>query len=1339
MTNRKISACLALLMMLMALTPAFATIESDTYCPSGRNDYRHTFSEVSREGGCAQGRYIVTYRCRWCRYEKVETESAPHSWGAWIITEEATCSSTGQRARTCRVCGTNETQTVPKTAHAWGEWVVTDEPTDHSAGQRAHTCARCGETETEPFDPEGTLRRGDTGDDVTALQQALACNGELTTGSADGKFGPGTEAAVRSFQEREGLTVDGVAWPETIARLSHPFGEWEIISEKTDFSIGLRRRVCARCGLVEEEEDAPSPIYRRGDKGDEIVALQQALNEAGYPCGEPDGEFGARTEQAVADLEKDNGAQPDGIAWPGVLKLLHILPADVAAGPAASTGLTLTAEPIPAAHYSEGDTVEAVFTLRNLSTDSAYIINEIVVSGKAEFDDEAWMHEPLAPGGAEQFTARVSVTTDDIDTEWGYVRATVSAVEEVSGAPRYVSDIAFYAVQVEGPSLLLIPYDTTGMTAAQGEVTPVKLCLINNGTVDIDHLALSVSGSGGATGVEDYCDIAPEPTDVLASCESVTFTDFVVPGADDAVAAQANGGLFDRAVLIEGQTVTDAQPVHAQAEFALALLTAPAEPAVSPEKPDDGPAITAIKEADTTGSPFGKGDVIHYTIILYNNTDEPINEIEVYDPLKGTNEDMMVDLIMELLPHGSVALSFDHTVTEDDLTSDHLDNQAFYIYTDAAGDQVTEYTNTVSVALDAGSEPTVTGPSLMLTKEVVSRAEDQGETPEDDVYRPDETVTYLITVKNVGDAPAMDVVISDPMIPEDAVPGPIDVLEPDGEYLFTYSYTVKAGDADPLVNEASVTYTDEHGAPGQIGPVFCEVHVASDEPTLEIVKSVDGDPADEAGYALDEVVHYTLLIHSLCDETIADIDIFDPMFSETEPLNHIDELAPDQAVLVAYDHTVTGDDVDAGSIKNTAYVAFVSGEDELRVDSNEVVVPTKRDPVTVLKSVANHPAEGELFMPDEIIEFAIEVTNHTDDRVITADVIDFPNGSMTGELVTTLKDIQPHDTLTVYYYYHVRPEDAGTEVTNQALIGWKDDAGNGGTVWSNVATAQVGKPVIIVPPETPQPAAEKADLCVPTLTGAADGAASFALSLCTTHAAVAVQAQALTEDDTPEGWAQARLMWQTELGNAYTAWADRVDPAEKTYVSSERAAFFIQLYCAGQALAAADPDDPTIADRFACEQMKIRLAYLCYESHTAPEARSDMRQRAVPIDTGAAPDACVREYSGTVERTVCRESLCALHRETDAAVSALVRDAATDDARVEAWVGARDMWLKTLSDALDAWPDGGAGASALTAFTQWLAARERQLKWLYPDQPALAAEIAAQTVRGRVLDLCLGR
>lgn len=65
-----------------------------------------------------------------------------------------------------------------------------------------------------------TLRRGDRGTAVRRLQGALTAAGHRVP--VDGDFGPRTDAAVRTFQSRAGLTVDGVAGPATWAGLASP-------------------------------------------------------------------------------------------------------------------------------------------------------------------------------------------------------------------------------------------------------------------------------------------------------------------------------------------------------------------------------------------------------------------------------------------------------------------------------------------------------------------------------------------------------------------------------------------------------------------------------------------------------------------------------------------------------------------------------------------------------------------------------------------------------------------------------------------------------------------------------------------------------------------------------------------------------------------------------------------------------------------------------------------------------------------------------------------------------------------------------------------------------------
>lgn len=62
------------------------------------------------------------------------------------------------------------------------------------------------------------VKRGDHGNITKILQGALICHGYSTNGF-DGLFGAGTEKAVRSFQVKNGLAVDGIAGKNTFEKI----------------------------------------------------------------------------------------------------------------------------------------------------------------------------------------------------------------------------------------------------------------------------------------------------------------------------------------------------------------------------------------------------------------------------------------------------------------------------------------------------------------------------------------------------------------------------------------------------------------------------------------------------------------------------------------------------------------------------------------------------------------------------------------------------------------------------------------------------------------------------------------------------------------------------------------------------------------------------------------------------------------------------------------------------------------------------------------------------------------------------------------------------------------
>lgn len=113
-------------------------------------------------------------------------------WQSWGSTGTVTVTATPTAAPTVQIITAS-----PRPTQVWTvpPVVVTATPTD-----------------------DGTLRNGDTGDKVRALQQQLKNLGYYT-GSVDGDFGSGTEEALREFQRVNGLSVDGVAGRQTLSLL----------------------------------------------------------------------------------------------------------------------------------------------------------------------------------------------------------------------------------------------------------------------------------------------------------------------------------------------------------------------------------------------------------------------------------------------------------------------------------------------------------------------------------------------------------------------------------------------------------------------------------------------------------------------------------------------------------------------------------------------------------------------------------------------------------------------------------------------------------------------------------------------------------------------------------------------------------------------------------------------------------------------------------------------------------------------------------------------------------------------------------------------------------------
>ena len=223
-----------------------------------------------------------------------------------------------------------------------------------------------------------TLQSGMSGEDVLIAQNRLFNYGYYTD-MLDGKFGKTMLDAVKQFQRRNGLTVDGKIGPKTLEKLnsdtavakgsvssfdtlkSGSYGEnvkelqrllrdsfyfvgtvdgifgSEVTRAVKWFQASANLKVDGKVGAKTWDAlknrtaaifngGIPQRALNIGDRGYDVYVLQQKLTSLNYPVS-ANGYYGADTVSAVKAFQKANGLMEDGKAgaivrrylWPSVV------------------------------------------------------------------------------------------------------------------------------------------------------------------------------------------------------------------------------------------------------------------------------------------------------------------------------------------------------------------------------------------------------------------------------------------------------------------------------------------------------------------------------------------------------------------------------------------------------------------------------------------------------------------------------------------------------------------------------------------------------------------------------------------------------------------------------------------------------------------------------------------------------------------------------------------------------------------------------------------------------------------------------------------------------------
>lgn len=149
------------------------------------------------------------------------TDCTEHSFGEWESVTAAACKTEGKSARSCLLCGYQETKTTPASGHAYTS-AVTKEPSETEKGIRTYTCSKCKDTYTEDIDKLPPSHKHSYTSKVT---KAASC----------------TQKGVLTYSCSCKDT-----YTEDIPAAGHSYSS-KVTKEATETETGIRTYTCSKC------------------------------------------------------------------------------------------------------------------------------------------------------------------------------------------------------------------------------------------------------------------------------------------------------------------------------------------------------------------------------------------------------------------------------------------------------------------------------------------------------------------------------------------------------------------------------------------------------------------------------------------------------------------------------------------------------------------------------------------------------------------------------------------------------------------------------------------------------------------------------------------------------------------------------------------------------------------------------------------------------------------------------------------------------------------------------------------------------------------------------------
>jgi|GEM_PF-545931 len=660
-------------------------------------------------------------------------------------------------------------------------------------------------------------------------------------------------------------------------------------------------------------------------------------------------------------------------------------------GPAANNAMTLVKTASPTSGLGVGDTVTYTYDVQNtgnITLDNVSISDTHNGSGTLSAITPASV--TLAPNATQQFTATYVITQADFDAGGNITNTAMANAQPRRGAITLPIDDASVSLTNPTPASTLIKTaDTSGGTGV-GDTITYSYAVSNTGDVTLNNLSITDvhSGTGSLSA------IMPANVGTLALGDDTTFmATYVLTQAD-----------IDAGTAVTNTATLNATPARG------VLGTVEDNASVTPEAA--APAMTLSKTPSPTAN-VGAGETVTYTYVVTNTGNVSLTNVSVSDAHNGAGSLSVVSpaSVPNVAPGNTATFTATYLVEQADLDAGvAITNTATATATPTRG-------NLGPVDQDASVSPDAPSPALSIAKSITNGAT---------FAAVGDTATFDYLVTNTGNVSVSAITVSDDKIA--SVSCPAGAIAPGTSLTCSATYAVTQADLDAgsVTNSATASGTPSGGMLSPSAPDTATI-TADQMPALTIVKTA----LDTSFAAVGDTLDYEYRVTNTGNVEITGLNVSDDRITTVSC--PVAMLAPGAFTICTATDTVDQDDIDAGSVTNTATATGTPSGGTLVAPTDSATVDADQMPAL---SIAKTALDTTYAAVGDTLDYSYLVTNTgnvtitnaiavNDDKIAVPQIVSCPALPAGG--------LAPNGTLTCTATYSVTQADldAGS-VTNVA-------------------------------------------------------------------------------------------------------------------------------------------------------------------------------------------------------------------------------------------------------------------------------------------------------------------